>query len=237
MALKFKIDEKTFKKLSKDLQAEYTEKDGEYTLDVAGAGDIDNGALKRAKDRAVQERKEEKKRADEAEAKLADLGDVDAKKRGDIETLEKSWGDKAAKAKEDNDAIIASKDKFISKMLVSNVATAMASEISTSPALILPHIQSRLVADLDGDEPTTKVLGADGKVSALTVADLQKEFVDNKDFAPIIVASKASGGAGDKGQKTGLGGAPRQSDDKPLDLTTLSSADLAATLKANKEAD
>ena len=89
MALKRKIDKAAFDKLSKDIQAEYVEKDGEYVLDVDG-GDDDTGALRRAKDRAVQERKDAEKRAREAEEKLAELDDNDARKKGDIEKLEAS---------------------------------------------------------------------------------------------------------------------------------------------------
>lgn len=237
MALKRKIDKAAFDKLSKDLQAEYVEKDGEYVLDVEGGSDDDNGALRRAKDRAVQERKDAEKRAREAEEKLAELDDNDARKKGDIEKLEASWKDKHEKQKEEYEAKLATKDKFISTTLVDSVAQQMASKISTSPALILPHIKARLQADLDGETPSTKVLDASGNVSAATVADLEKEFVDNKDFASIIVASKAKGGgAPDKGQQR-QGGASQQPGDKPAPLAAMSGADLAATLKAKKEAD
>jgi hypothetical protein len=241
MALKRKIDKKAFDKLSKDLQAEYVEKDGEYVLDVDGGNDDDNGALRRAKDRAVQERKDEKKRADAAEAKLADLDDNDARKTGDIEKLDKSWKDKLDAQTVESAKTIAAKDKFISSTLVDSVASAIAAEITTTPGnakILLPHIRARLAADLDGDTPATKVLGADGKVSATTVDELKKEFVDNKDYASIIVASKANGGgAPDKGQQRPGGASQTETGDKPPMLSNLSGKDLAAQLKANKEAE
>lgn len=235
MALKRKIDKAAFDKLSKDLQAEYIEKDGDYVLDVEGGNDDDNGALRRAKDRAVQERKDAEKRAKEAEDKLTDLGDNDARKAGDIEKLEASWRGKLEAQKAESDATIKDKDAFISKTLVDSVAAAMAAKISTSPALILPHIKARLQADLTGDAPTTKYLDASGV--SITAEALEKEIVDNKDFAPIIVASKAKGGgAPDKGQQR-LGGASRKTNDgKPVLLASLSGKDLAAELAARKEA-
>lgn len=236
MALKRKIDKAAFDKLSKDLQAEYVEKDGEYVLDLDGGNDDDNGALRRAKDRAVQERKDAEKRAKEAETKLAELDDNDARKSGDIEKLEKSWKDKLEAQKAESDKAIADKDTFISTTLVDSVANAMAAKISTSPALILPHIKARLQADLTGDTPATKYLDASG--NATTAEALEKEFVDNKDFASIIVASKAKGGgAPDKGQQR-LGGASQQTDDgKPVSLASLSGKDLAAEIAARKEAN
>ena len=242
MALKRKIKKEEFDKLSADIKAEYVEKDGEYILDVDGddnSGGEDVGALRRAKDREVQSRKEAEKRAREAEAKLAELDDNDARKRGDIEALEKSWKDKHDATVADYDGKLKAKDAFISRSLVDNVASQIANEISTSPSLILPHIKARLTADLEGDEPATKVLGADGKPSAATVDDLKKEFVDNKDFASIIRASKASGGgAPDKGQRTRLGGASQTTNgDKPQPLAALPAKDLAAQLKAAKEAN
>lgn len=237
MTLKRKIDKATFDKLSKDLQAEYVEKDDEYILDLYGGNDDDdNGALRRAKARAVQERKDAEKRAKEAEAKLAELDDNDARKSGDIEKLEASWKSKLDAQKAESDATINSKDAFISSTLIDNVANAMAAKISTSPALILPHIKSRLQADLSGDAPTMKYLDASG--NSTTAEALEKEFVDNKDFASIIVASKAKGGgAPDKGQQR-LGGASQKTDDgKPVSLASLSGKELAAELAARKEAN
>lgn len=71
MALKRKISKEAFDKLSEDIKAEYKEQDGEYVLDIDG--DEDTGALKRAKDREAQLRRDAEKRAKEAEEKLQGL--------------------------------------------------------------------------------------------------------------------------------------------------------------------
>ena len=111
----------------------------------------------------------------------------------------------------------------------------MAAEISTSPSLLLPHIKARLQADLDGDAPATKVLDRDGKPSAMTVADLSKEFVDNKDFAAIIRATKASGGgATNDGQRMRLGGATQNDEGKAALLSDTDPKNLAAMLAERK---
>jgi hypothetical protein len=240
MALKRKIDKAAFDKLSAEIKAEYVEKDGEYVLDLDGGDDggEDVGALRRAKDREVQARKDAEKKAREAEAKLAELDTSDARKRGDIEALEKSWKEKHDTTVAEYDAKLKNKDEFISTSLVDNVAAQLAGEISTSPKLLLPHIKARLTADLDGDKPATKVLDADGKPSALSLDDLRKEFVDNKEFASIIRASKASGGgAPDKGQTTRLGGATHQPGEKPATFASMNPKDLAAQIAAKKAAE
>lgn len=237
MALKRKIDKAAFDKLSAEIKAEYVEKDGDYVLDVDGDdGGEDVGALRRAKDREVQARKDAEAKARDAEAKLAEIDTETARKGGDIATLEKSWQKKLDDQKAESDAALAKKDTFISSQLVDNVATQIAGEISTTPALILPHIKARLTADMTGDTPATQYLGKDGKP---TTADaFKKEFVDNPDFKSIIRASKASGGgAPDKGRTTQLGGAMQNNGDKAAPLASIPAKDLAAAITARKEAN
>lgn len=239
MALKRKITKEAFDKLSAEIKAEYVEKDGDYVLDVDGdVGNEDTTALRRAKDREVQARKDAEKRAKEAEDKLKSLDESDARKRGDIDALEKSWKEKHDATETGYKTKLAAKDAFIARTLVDNVASALAAEISVSPKLLLPHIKARLVADLEADTPTTKVLDAAGKPSALTLDELRKEFVDNKEFASIIRASKASGGsAPNDGRTQRLGGATQTSDGKPVALSALTAKDLAARITEAKQAD
>ena len=125
--------------------------------------------------------------------------------------------------------------QYTTKTLVDNVATQIATKISNAPALLLPHIKSRLQADFEGDSPVTRVLDKDGKPSAMTVEELAAEFVANKDFSAIITASKASGGAGKPSNNNG-GGAPNNSD-KPADLASMNPAQLAEHIKASKATD
>lgn len=233
MALKRKITKEAFDKLSKDLQAEYVEKDGEFILDVDGGND-DDGALRRAKDREVQARKDAEKRAKEAEEKLAEIEGDDARKKGDIETLEKKWkGDLEA----ERAAHKATTDKYqgaFKKSLVDAKSVEIATAISKAPKLLSRVIRDRLTVDFEGDEPVTKVLDAAGKVSDMTLDDLQKEIVANPDYKDIILASKASGGAGKTSQKPG-GGAPTQPE-KTADLASMTPQQLADHVKAQKAA-
>ena len=233
MALKKKLTKAEYEKLSDTLKSEYISDGDDYKLDLDG--DEDTGALKRAKDRETQLRRDAEKKAKELEEQLAAISDTDARKKGDIETLEKSWQKKEGETKAAYDARIAKLEGHIKTSLVDTVASQIAHKISSAPALILPHIKARLAADLEGDAPSTKVLDKDGKVSAFTVEDLTKEFVANKDFSAIMIGSKASGGGAPKQGLGKLGSATTQNSEQPTSLASMSPRDLAATIKANKE--
>lgn len=207
MALKRKITKAEYDALSDVLKAEYKAHGDGYVLDTDDAAELSN-ALERQKELARQE----KERADrlERERQEADTArqaaELEAaKKRGDIEALERSWQAKvdAEKAKAD-EAANALREK-LKRLLVVDKAREIAVEISTAPELILPHIERRLMADLDGDDPVTRVLDATGKPSASTVDELKQEFIANDKFAAIIIGSKANGG--NAGQTRGGGNA------------------------------
>lgn len=232
MALKKKLTKEEHAKLSDALKAEYIEDGDGFRLDVDG--DEDTGALKRAKDREAQLRKDAEKEAKELRERLESIEGDDARKKGDIATLEKSWQSKLEKQREEYEAKVSKLTSHTTKTLVDNVASQLAHKISNAPAIIMPHIKSRLIADFESDTPVTRVLDKDGKPSALTIDELANEFVANKDFSAIITASKASGGAGKPSQNGG--GAPKFNgqSDKPADLSKMNPAELAAHLKEAK---
>ncbi len=233
MALKKKITKEEHAKLPAHFQSEYIADGDGFRLDVDG--DEDTGALKRAKDREAQLRREAEEKLRKAQEELDALNDGDARKKGDIATLEKAWQKKADETKAEYEARINKLTAHTTKTLVDNVASSLAHEISTAPKVLMPHIKSRLVANFDGDEPITQILGKDGKPSNMTLDDLKKELLAEKDFSAILIASKASGGAGKASNTTG-GGAPNKSDEKPADLSKLKPADLAARIKEQKAA-
>lgn len=238
MALKRKISKQVYEKLPEALKAEYSESDGEFVLDIDG--DEDTGALKRAKDRETQLRKEAEKKARELEEQLASVSDVDARKKGDIETLEKSWKKKHEETEAQYKARIEKLTNYTTKTLIDGAAGQMASKISTVPTLMARAIRERLSVDLDGDEPTLRVLDTAGKPSALTIDELAQEFIANKDFSSIIVGSKATGGGASKDGLAKRKGSAAQNDDrddKPTSLAMMNPRDLAGIITAWREAN
>lgn len=222
MAVKFKINAAAYNKLSDELKAEYIagDNDGEYVLDVTDLPQgEDVGPIKRALTAEKNKYATLKAKYDEAEAKIAEFPDVDALKAAH----DKETGKYKA---------------FTENALIDGAAQALAAKISTSPALMLPHIKSRLVADVTGETPVTKVLGPDGKPSDMTVEKLGEELVANKDFAAIIIGSKASGGGAPRVPVKPLGGGAPQGEQngQAPDFSTMKPGNLAEHLKAKKAA-
>lgn len=200
--------------VSDALKSEYTKgANGKFYLSITGIDDHpDVGALKRAKDHEKAERQKAAQKAKEQidalqskfDALESDRNEMlkGAIPKADVDKLETSYKEKLANIEAEKNAKIDALNGSIQTMMVGNVAQTMASEISTSPALILPHIASRLKVEFGEDgSPATRVLDKTGAPSALTVDDLKKEFAADPTFAPIIIGSKASGaGAGGQGQ-------------------------------------
>lgn len=236
--LKLALDADAFKKLPADVQKEYkkADEDGKeiFKLDVEGWEDP--GPLKRAKDHEKTARQEvEKKLKDTAtnlEALQAELDDLRRGNipKGDVAKLEDSWKTKLGKAETEAKATIGLLESSIRELLIDNVATTMAAKISTAPDVILPHIRARLTAEQVDGKFSTRVLGSDGKPSALTVVELEKEITSNKSFSPIIIGSKASG-SGAAGAKGGSGAPPSG------DLSKIvKPSDMVAHIKAKQAA-
>ncbi len=233
--LKRRIDKKEFDTLDdakKELYSESATKAGEYLLAIE---DDDTSALRLAKERETRRSAELKIKNDELllelegfKNKADDEDQVNARKKGDIAALEKSWQAKLDTMEKKYKEILTKREAAIGKLLVDKEAEMLAKEISNSPSLILPHIKSRLVADLDGDEPITRIIGTDGKPSALNIADLKKELLANKEFAVILIGSRASGGGAGDTRKAESGATG-----KPFDKLT--DAERIAFYKENPE--
>lgn len=239
MALKRKLTSTEFDKLSDGIKAEY-KKDGEnYVLDVDG--DEETGELRRANERnkieAAQAKADAKKAADE----LAALKETGARNSGDVAALDASWKDKFKAQETAHKEANGKLTGMLDTQLRQNVAKELAGKISNAPSLLMPHILPRIKVDLTGDTPVTRILDANGQISALTIDDLQKELVANKDFAPIIVANRGSGsgGAGNKTPENNMsrfGGAGTGGSNEAPNLLKASPADLAAVITARKAA-
>lgn len=193
MALKLKLTKEEFDKLSKDIQSEYIAEGDGYALDVDGMEDT--GPLRRALDRAKADKNELQAQIEELREKQETADRDTARKNKDIDALEKQW-------KRDQDAAVGAVTEqltkahsFIEMQLGQAVAESLAKELSDSHALLLPHIKGRIKVNTEGGDFKTVILDAEGKETALTPADLAKEFRADKNFSAIMRVSKASGAA------------------------------------------
>jgi hypothetical protein len=210
--LKFRIPATVHAALSDALKSEYKKVDGaeEYQLDTDVASPEDVTGLKSALAHERNQRATATARVTSLEGENATL----LASRGSITEVETAW----KKRLEDEKKLLRDEHgktkKQLQVVLVDDQALRIASEISTSPDLIIPHIKSRLrMEEVDG-QMVTRVLDAEGKASTLSPNELAKEFIDNKVFAPIIKASSASGSgaSGNKGGSGAGGGAKKFSE-------------------------
>lgn len=199
--LKYLITKAEYDALKPELQVVYSdETDDQYKLGVTG---ID---LK-AQDKLEGERG--RRRA--ADKKAADLqAEIDTMKEGDdrpalIAKHERDMAKlKGEKEKSDNTLLTVQK-----KSTLDRDAAALAKELSPAhTTLLMPHILSRLDVDLtDPLNPRTVVL-VDGKASDKKLSELKAEFLANKEFSGIVVASSATGGAASRPGATNRSGMP-----------------------------
>jgi hypothetical protein len=207
MALKRKLTKAEHSALNPLLQAEYKAEGEDFVLDATGFEDP--GELRRALARVREEKTTLETELTTARTKIDTITAADARRAGDVATLEKSWQDKLDAEKRDATKKLEAKDKFLQTTLVDSVASKLATEVGGDNAdLLVPHIKSRLSAELTGEIPLTRVLDKDGKPSAMTVEDLRKEIETDKRFASVVIKSKASGGgAAGAGRPAGGGAA------------------------------
>lgn len=228
MVMRVKITPAEYAKLSPEFQAEYSQDGDSFALSLDGVEDT--GALRRAKDAEVTARKN-------AQAEVQTLKD---QLREANEGVTAQVQAEAAK----HTGKVEKLTKFAQNALVKQVALGMATSICKTPSLLLPVIAARLQADTDADEPTTKVLDANGKVSKATLDELKAEFVANPEYRDIMLGNKASGGGASLPALGG--GAPGSQQQQPnpqtqlpdgsADLTKLKGPGLVAEIKARSAA-
>lgn len=156
-----------------------------------------------AKNRELIEEKQRKAKEAKDAAEAAELAKREAaKKVGDTDSLIRSYEEKLTKTQEELRKEIEQRDSWLKDVTAGQAATALAAEIAVqgSARVLERHLRDRLTTDIREGKPTTVVLDADGRPSAMTLEDLKKEFVNDPAFAPLIVGSRATGPGGYNGK-------------------------------------
>jgi len=160
----------------------------------------ENELYKQKHQEAEKHRKEQEKLAKENALKAAAAS-------GDVAVLEKSWTEKYTARETELQTELATSHAMIEELTVGSAASEICNKIAMegcSPAL-MPHVRARLKSEIKDGKPATRVLDAQGNVSALTFDDLIKELKAVPYLAPLIVGSRA-GGAGQPGAAAAGGG-------------------------------
>jgi hypothetical protein len=182
-------------------------KDGDnWTSATKAADDDDTSGLKSALQKERDEVKRLKQEQKDREAAATKDNEERLKREGSIADLELSWKQKMDTAITEKDVTIQKRDAALHKLLAESHADSLAREISTVPKVMKDQLLKRITVEYDDTgEPKTRVLDAAGKISALTLEDLKKEVLADKDFSPILIGSRASGGGAGRGG-SGTGG-------------------------------
>lgn len=226
--LKTKLNKEAWSKLADEIKELYKANGDDYILDT------DDGAeLRSSLDAVRNELKEAKARNVELAKEATEL----KKAGGDFTAIEESYKTKLAKA----ETQLADANGQLTKVREDSTLGVKARELATKhftiPSLMESQLRARMELD-SRDHTTIRYKDKDGKLSALTEADIIKEFVDNAEFKPIVIANRASGGAGNGSNPGGAGNPPFtppvSNDGKPKLLSEMTPAEMVGHLHAKK---
>jgi len=214
--MKYTIDKEAFDALTEDAKKEYN-LDGETaTLVIEGGPDI--ARLEKKANLAEEHRKKAEDARDAAEDNLKTARAEFSKAGGNadkIKELEAKHTAELEKVRKERESEKAEALAKSDQEMVNAEATKFASENFTIPGLVSDQIAKRLNVEEVGGKRVVRVLDADGNPSALGINDLHKEFLDNKEFAPIIKANVGAGG----GASPAAGGGADHKGKENLSLT------------------
>jgi len=126
-----------------------------------------------------------------------------AKGNNDLEAYRKSVEEKHTSELEEKDALIKGFKGTISKMTSGESAQAMAAKLGIPKGGaegLLPHIKPRIITEYVDGEPVQRILDKNGKPSAATLEDLEKE-IENTDYLSALIIGSMASGSGDVGKK------------------------------------
>ena len=125
-----------------------------------------------------------------------------ARKNGDVAALEASWKEKLQTEKEAANAEKDNLKKLASEGVVNKALDPIANKFK-APTLIKRALRDRVEVDFTENGAELRVLDKDGKPSALSMSDLEKEILENTEYSSILVQSRASGSTSNSGQHSG----------------------------------
>ena len=199
--MKYLIDKAAFDALEPALQALYKAQGENYVLAVEGLPqNEDVEGLKRQNQTLLDEAKEAKRKAREAQEQLTQKELDAAKARGDYESLYAS----------SEQALAAERQKLADLQAgierdLTGAASKVAALIADGPnAEILAEFLERRLRIVDGQ---VRVTDASGNLTVSTLEDLGKEFQKEPRYASLVRGSQASGGGAAGG---GVAGPPKR---------------------------
>lgn len=204
--MKYLIDKAAYDALEPSLQAFYKAQGEDYVLTVDGLpAPEDTAGLKAKNDELLAELKANKTKAREAEEAARIAAEENARKSGDTEALDRSWTEKHTKALGEKDATLAGLQAQVHALTVGATAARLAGELAVqgSSAVLQKLIEPSLSFEMRDGKPVVVVLDAERRPTALTVDEYKEQLFNDAALAPLIAASRATGGGAGGGKGGG----------------------------------
>lgn len=195
--MKYLIDKAAFDALDPAMQALYKPQGDNYVLVIEGLPQPeDTSGLKAKVEQLLAEKKTEAEKRKQAEEEARIAAEEAARKSGDTEALDRSWNEKHTKALTEKDATLTALQAQIHALTVGAAASGIAGELAVqgSSSVLRRLIEPRLSMEMRDGKPTVVVLDNDGRPTALTLEEFKTEVTNDPALAPLVAASKASGG-------------------------------------------
>lgn len=203
--MKYLIDKAAFDALDPALQALYKQQGDNYVLAIEGLPQPeDTSGLKAKVEQLLAEKKTEAEKRKQAEEEARIAAEEAARKSGDTEALDRSWNEKHTKALTEKESALTALQAQIHSLTVGAAAARIAGELAVqgSAGVLQRLIEHRLSMEMRDGIPTVVVRDNEGRPTAATLAEFKTEVTNDPALAPLVAASKASGG-GASGAKGG----------------------------------
>lgn len=204
--MKYLIDKAAYDALEPSLQAFYKAQGEHYVLAVEGLPEPeDTTGLKAKVDQLLAEKKAEAEKRKQAEDAARLAAEEAARKNGDTEALDRSWNEKHTKALTEKEQALGALQAQVHALTVGATAARLAGELAVqgSAPVLQQLIEPRLSMEIRDGKPVVVVLDAERRPSALTVDEFKQQLFNDASLAPLIAASKATGGGASGGKGGG----------------------------------
>jgi len=212
---KLRLTKTEWEALSEEMRKLYVADGDGYKIPLQE--DDDPAALRRARDRERDDAKALRADLGALRTKITELEGKTARENGDVKALETSWQKKYTDREKELTGVIDGFKQEITKSLVKQAIGQISSAVTAKPEdaeLLEPHIAGRFDVVFDSENKAQlKIKDKEGKLSALSLEDLQKEILADPKFGKIVVASKASGSGAGGGRNNSGGGAAKKLSD------------------------
>lgn len=193
--MKYKITKAEYDALSDMQKGLYKAGDNDsFTLSVEGMPEPEDvSGLKEQNAKLLAEKKDALAKQNAADAAAKKAAEDAARASGDVAALDASWKAKFEEQAAQYEGRVKTLSGTVSELTVGSTAKDIAAKVFGKNApLMMPHVLQRLALEEVDGKHVVRVT-KDGKPTASTLDELQKEFTNNPEYASVVIGTKAGG--------------------------------------------